>query len=60
MVKPYMIATDSTLVKANKGHVWHKSSMEKGLATHSGSDTDANGASAMPRDGHVGTLQEIK
>jgi hypothetical protein len=56
MVKPYMIATDSILVKANKGHVWHKSSMEKGLVPHSGIDTDANGASAMPSDGHLGTL----
>src|SRR4051794_14679544 len=30
LVKPFITAIDSTLIKANKGHVWHKSSMEKG------------------------------
>ena len=33
-------AIDSNLLKAN-GHVWHKSSMEKGIVPHSGIDTDA-------------------
>ena len=41
MVKPYVIAIDSTLVKANKGRVWHKSSMEQGIVPCSGVDTDA-------------------
>ncbi len=31
---------DSTLIKA-KGHVWHKSSMKKGIVPRSGIDTDA-------------------
>ena len=31
---------DSTLIKA-KGHVWHKSSMKKGVVPRSGIDTDA-------------------
>jgi len=33
-------AIDSTLIKA-KGHVWHKSSMKKGIVPRSGIDTDA-------------------
>jgi hypothetical protein len=40
IVKPYIMAIDSTLIKA-KGHVWHKSSMEKGVVPRSGIDTDA-------------------
>ena len=41
IVKPCIIAIDSALIKANKGHVWHKSSMEKGIVPRSGIDTDA-------------------
>ena len=41
LVNPHILATDSTLIKANKGHVWHKSSMEKGIVPSSGIDTDA-------------------
>ena len=37
---PSMAAIDSTLLKA-KGHVWHKSSMEKGVVPRPGIDTDA-------------------
>ncbi len=33
-------AIDSTLLKSN-GHVWHKSSMKKGVVPCSGIDTDA-------------------
>jgi hypothetical protein len=33
-------AIDSTLIKA-KGHVWHRSSIEKGIVPCSGIDTDA-------------------
>ena len=40
LVNPFITAIDSTLVKA-KGHVWHKSSMTKGLVPRSGIDTDA-------------------
>ena len=40
LVKPHILAIDSTLVKA-KGHVWHKSSMAKGLVPRPGIDTDA-------------------
>lgn len=40
MIDPYIVAIDSTLLKA-KGHVWHKSSMKKGIVPHSGIDTDA-------------------
>ncbi len=35
-----IIAVDSTLLKSN-GHVWHKSSMKKGVVPRSGIDTDA-------------------
>ncbi len=37
---PSITAIDSTLIKA-KGHVWHKSSMKKGVVPRSGIDTDA-------------------
>ena len=40
MIDPYIVAIDSTLLKA-KGLVWHKSSMKKGIVPHSGIDTDA-------------------
>ena len=40
MVDPYIVAIDSTLLKA-KGHIWYKSSMNKGIVPHSGIDTDA-------------------
>ncbi|HET7344435.1 MAG TPA: transposase, partial [Nitrososphaeraceae archaeon] len=36
---PYIVAIDSTLLKA-RGHVWHKSSMNKGIVPRSGIDTD--------------------
>ena len=41
LVKPYIIAVDSTLLKAYKGHVWHTSSMKEGVVPRSGIDTDA-------------------
>jgi hypothetical protein len=40
MIDPYIVAIDSTLLKA-KGHVWHKSSMNNGIVPRSGIDTDA-------------------
>jgi len=40
LVDPYIVSVDSTLLKA-KGHVWHKSSMTKGIVPRSGIDTDA-------------------
>jgi len=40
LVDPYIVAIDSTLLKA-KGHLWHKSSMDKGIVPCSGIDTDA-------------------
>ena len=40
LVKPYVIAIDSALLKS-KGKVWHKSSMKKGIVPCSGIDTDA-------------------
>jgi hypothetical protein len=39
-VDPYIVAIDSTLLRA-KGHLWHKSSMIKGIVPRSGIDTDA-------------------
>lgn len=41
LVKPCILAIDSTPLKANKGHVWHVSSMKEGVLPHSGIDTDA-------------------
>ena len=40
VVEPSITAIDSTLLKA-KGHVWHKSSMKKGIVPCPGIDTDA-------------------
>ena len=40
LVDPYIVAIDSTLLKA-KGHLWHKSCMNKGIVPRSGIDTDA-------------------
>ncbi|CAN5889542.1 hypothetical protein BH23THE1_BH23THE1_19560 [soil metagenome] len=40
LVKPYVIAIDSTLLKP-KGHVWHASFMCKGIVPRSGIDTDS-------------------
>jgi hypothetical protein len=40
MVDPYIASVDSTLLRA-KGHVWHVSSMRKGVVPYSGIDTDA-------------------
>jgi hypothetical protein len=40
LIDPYIVSVDSTLLRA-KGHVWHKSVMEKGTATYPGIDTDA-------------------
>lgn len=40
LVKPYVIAIDSTLLKS-KGHVWHASSMKERVVPRSGIDTDA-------------------
>ena len=40
LADPSATAIDSTLLKA-KGHVWHKSSMKKGVVPRSGIDTDA-------------------
>ncbi len=40
LADPTVTAIDSTLLKA-KGHLWHKSSMKKGVVPRSGIDTDA-------------------
>jgi len=41
LVNPYILAVDSTLIRASKGKVWHRSSMKKGIVPCSGIDTDA-------------------
>ena len=40
LVKPYVVATDTPLLKS-KGKVWHKSSMKEGIVPCSGIDTYA-------------------
>jgi hypothetical protein len=40
LVDPYIVTIDRTLLKS-KGHLWHKSSMIKGLVPRSGIDTHA-------------------
>jgi hypothetical protein len=41
LVNPYILAVDSTLIKAYKGRLWHKTSMRKGIVPRSGIDVDA-------------------
>ena len=41
LVKPYILAIDSTLIKAKRGKMWHKSPIGKGIMPCSGIDTDA-------------------
>ena len=50
----YIVAIDSTLLKA-KGHVWHKSSMNKGMIPRSGIDTDARWGFSHAKDGYLVT-----
>ena len=45
-------AIDSTLLKAN-GHLWHKSSMKKGIVPRSGIDTDARWGYSHTKDGFL-------
>ena len=40
LVDPYIVAIDNKLLRA-KGHLWHKSSMIKGVIPRSGIDIDA-------------------
>jgi len=40
LTDPYIASVDSTLLKA-RGHVWHRSSMQKNVVPYSGIDTDA-------------------
>lgn len=55
MVNPYILAIDSTLLRS-KGHVWHASSMEKGIVPCPGIDTDARwGFSHTREDGYLDT-----
>ena len=49
LVKPYVVATDTALLKS-KGHVWHKSSMKEGVVPRSGIDTDARWGYSHTKD----------
>ncbi len=40
LIDSYIVSVDSSLLKA-KGHIWHKTSMERGIVPHSGIDADA-------------------
>ncbi len=50
LVDPYIVTIDSTLLRA-KGHLWHKSSMIKGVLPRSGIDTDARWGFSQPYQG---------
>ena len=55
LVDPYIVAIDSTLLRA-KGHLWHKSSMIKGIIPRSGIDRyrcKMGRDSVTPRDGYL-------
>ncbi len=52
IVKPYILATDSTLIKAH-GKIWHRSSMKKGIVPCSGIDTDARWGFSRTKKGWI-------
>ena len=53
IVKPYIMAIDSTLIKA-RGKVWHKSSMmDKGIVPRSGIDKDARWGYSHTKKGWI-------
>ena len=53
LVDPYIVvAIDSTLLKA-KGHLWHKSCMNKGIVPRPGIDTDARWGFSHTRVGYL-------
>ena len=52
LVKPYVIAIDSTLLKS-KGHVWHASSIKEGIVPYSGIDTDARWGFSHTKAGYL-------
>src|SRR2546427_8370346 len=41
LIDPYVVSVDSTMLKAWRGLIWHKKSMEKNSVPYSGIDTDA-------------------
>ena len=47
LVDPYIVTIDSTLIRA-KGHLWHKSSIIKGIIPRSGIDIDARWGFSQP------------
>ena len=49
LVKPYVVATDSALLKS-KGKVWHKSSIKEGIVPCKGIDTDARWGYSHTKD----------
>ena len=60
LVRPYVVATDSALLKS-KGKVWHKSSMKEGIVPCSGIDTYARwGWSYQRVDIWIQTAYDIK
>jgi hypothetical protein len=53
LVKPYMVATDTSLLRS-KGKVWHRSSMMKeGIVPCSGIDTDARWGCSHTKEGWI-------
>jgi hypothetical protein len=58
IVKPYIMAIDSTLIKARR-KLWHKSSMDKGIVPHSGIDTDARWGFSHAKVGYLDKLHMI-
>jgi hypothetical protein len=60
IIDPYIVAIDSTLLKA-RVHVWHKSSMDKGIVPRSGIDTDAKwGFSHTRGQSHVESISDLE
>ena len=52
LVDPYIVAIDSTLLRA-KGHLWHKSSMIKGVLPRSGIDIQVPDGDSVTAKGWI-------
>ena len=52
LANPYILAIDSTLIKANKGKIWHKSSMDKGIVPRLGITKMQDGDIVIQRFGY--------
>ena len=54
LINLYILVVDSSLIKAYKGKLWHKSSIRKGIVPCFGIDADARWGYSRTRGGIIG------